>query len=136
MTEQIEQNAYAQFLVRTATDEAFRAALLADAKGALKSQGVEIPEGIEITVVEDTPAQLHLVLPPKLSEELSAEELEAINGGFFDKIKMKHVTAFMTGYGTTMVAGLPVIIMTQGAAFPAVKAGAVTVGVGAAIAAD
>ena len=78
-----EQNPYTQLLARAVTDEAFRAALLADTAGTLKAQGFEIPEGIEIKAVEDTPAQLHLVLPPMLPEELSDEELEAVNGGFF-----------------------------------------------------
>ena len=82
MTEQIEQNAYTQVLVRAATDEAFRAALLSDATGTLRSLGVEIPEGVAIKAVENTDTVFHLILPPKISEEMSDEELDAVSGGY------------------------------------------------------
>lgn len=115
MTEQIEQNPFMQVLARAVTDEAFRAALLADTSGTLKAQGFEIPEGIEIKAVEDTPAQLHLVLPPMLPEELSDEELEAINGGFFSRRTWGAIA-----FGATSVLGAPAIVMTGGAAAPLV----------------
>ena len=109
MSEQIAQNAYTRFLVQAVTDEAFRAALLADAKGALKSQGVDIPEGIEIKVVEDTPTQLHLVLPPRLPEEMSDAELEAVNGGWFGRTLGAGIGAAFGG-----VASIGVMIGTGG----------------------
>jgi len=108
MTEQIEQNAYTQVLVRAATDEAFRAALLSDATGTLRSLGVEIPEGVAIKAVEDTDTVFHLIVPPKISEEMSDEELGAVNGGWF---------------GRTLGAGI-------GAAFGGLLATGVIVGTG------
>lgn len=77
-----EQTAYAQFLVRAATDEAFRAELLSDPAGTLKAEGIAVPEGVEIKPLEDTDTVFHLILPPKLSEEMSDEDLAAVSGGY------------------------------------------------------
>ncbi|WP_186388247.1 MULTISPECIES: NHLP leader peptide family RiPP precursor [unclassified Stappia] len=130
----IEQNAHTQVLVRAATDEAFRAALLSDATGTLKSLGVEIPEGIEIKAVEDTHESLHLVLPPLVSEDMSDDELAAINGGF---LKLKHLAGFGIGASAVMIGGGALaIIATGGAAAPLVGAAMIGGGVAGAVIAD
>ncbi len=65
---------------RVAADPAFRAYLITDPRAAISSVlGVEIPEGVEITVHESTPTHVHLALPPY--EPASDDDLGAISGG-------------------------------------------------------
>ena len=52
-----------------------------------RETGQELPEGVEIEVLESTPKKLYLVLPLKVeseempSDELSNEQLDAVAGG-------------------------------------------------------
>src|SRR5687768_4212471 len=56
----------AELIERAAKDEAFRRALLADPKGTIDRElGVQVPEGVALTVVEETPGSRYLVLPPR-----------------------------------------------------------------------
>jgi hypothetical protein len=57
------QNA-ARITERAAKDPAFRAELLADPKGVLARElGVALPDYLEVTVLEETPGSVYLVLP-------------------------------------------------------------------------
>ena len=40
-----------------------------------------MPDGMAVTVVENTDKQFHLVLPPAPTDELSDEALDAVAGG-------------------------------------------------------
>ena len=56
--------------------------LVADPKGVLAEEGIEIEQGYEIKVVEDTEKVSHLVLPPAPPPgELSESELDGVAGG-------------------------------------------------------
>ena len=74
-----------QVLAASATHSDLRASLLADPRAALRQFGIEIREGVEIRVAENTPEVLHLALPPAsppvASDDLSDEQLEAASGG-------------------------------------------------------
>jgi hypothetical protein len=63
-------------------DEAFKRKLLADPVATLKAEGVELPAGISIKVLEDDDKVHHLVIPAK-SSELSEGDLEKVVGGGF-----------------------------------------------------
>ena len=70
-----------QIVSKAAHDEQFRAALLADPKEAIATEfEVQVPESYEITVHESKGTELHLALPPDMSN-LSEQDLEAIAGG-------------------------------------------------------
>ena len=63
-------------------DPAFKAELIANPAAALKAEGIDVPAGMAVTVVEDTGKHFHLVLPPAPTDELSDEALDAVAGGF------------------------------------------------------
>ncbi len=62
-------------------DPAFKAGLIANPAAALRAEGIDVPAGMAVTVVENTDKQFHLVLPPVPSDELSDEGLDAVAGG-------------------------------------------------------
>ena len=72
---------------RSIEDEEFRQRLLDDPKGILEQElGRQLPEGVEVRVVEESADTIYLVLPSASAlgdqgGELSDEELEAVAGG-------------------------------------------------------
>ena len=70
----------AHLVSKAADDSEFRASLIADPKAAINSElDIDIPDGVSVSVVEDTPTAVHLVLPP--SGQVPPEVLEEISGG-------------------------------------------------------
>ena len=64
---------------RIASDPAFREALLNDPRSALAAlTGTEIPESIRITVHEESPADIHLVIAAQSA--LADSDLELVAG--------------------------------------------------------
>jgi hypothetical protein len=55
-------------------DNTFKDRLLSDPAKVLRAEGVKIPQGVEVRIVEDTENVLHVVLPVKPA---SQEALEA-----------------------------------------------------------
>lgn len=76
-----------QVIVKAWKDEAFKQRLLADPAAVLDGEGVEIPGGLDVRVVEDTDSRIHLVIPaaPSVPDELNDEQLEGVAGGFIFK---------------------------------------------------
>ncbi len=73
---------YGKIVAKAWGDEEFKKRLLADPKNTLKENGVQVPENIDIKVMENTDKLIHLPLPPKPKEgELSDEQLENIAAG-------------------------------------------------------
>ena len=62
-------------------DDDYKARLKADPASALAEQGLDIPDGIEVKVVENTDDVVYFTLPPEPSEVLDDEALEAVAGG-------------------------------------------------------
>ena len=76
-----------QIIAKAWMDEGFKQRLLADPAAALKQEGLDIPEGLRIKVVENTDKLVHFVLPAKpSSHELSDEQLDKVAGGFCGRI--------------------------------------------------
>ena len=63
----------------------FRAKLLSDGNGALKALGIQVPEGVTVKFVEDTPSVWHFVIPAA-EGELSDAELDHVAGGFAQQL--------------------------------------------------
>ena len=63
-------------------DEAFRAKLLKDPRGAIEdATGMAVPESFTVHVHEESATDFHLVLPPAGSR-LSDHELRDVSGAF------------------------------------------------------
>ena len=60
--------------LKAATDAEFRARLLADPAGTLAAEGVEVPEGVGVRVVEPTADEILLSIPPVLPEGTEIDE--------------------------------------------------------------
>jgi hypothetical protein len=72
------QDALVDVLQRATTDPEYRESLKADPAGVLAAAGVDVPDGVTYTVVENTADHAHIVLPPLEEEdELGGEMLEA-----------------------------------------------------------
>lgn len=64
-----------QIIEKAWKDPDFMAQLLADPKSAIQSSfGVELPEDIELQVVEETPSSYVLVIPPNPADLASSKD--------------------------------------------------------------
>ena len=73
----------AAIVARALEDDAYREALLVNPKAAIQQAfGKELPLGLEVRVVEESPNVVYLVLPPKPVVDLSDGDLDAVAGGF------------------------------------------------------
>ncbi len=70
-----------EFNAKLLSDDAFRQEFKNDPTAFMRSQGMEIPEGMTFEVVESTPQKQYIVMPPKQSEELSDDDLATVSGG-------------------------------------------------------
>ena len=76
--------AQAQRVVAKAwADDAFKAALIADPRATLAQEGIALPEGLTLKVLENTADTLHVILPPPPAAALSDEAVGAVAGGVF-----------------------------------------------------
>jgi len=73
---------WGQLVAKVWADPQLKARLLSDPKAVLQEQGLPVPPGMQIRVVENTEQVIHLPLPAKPSkEELSEEDLAQVAGG-------------------------------------------------------
>jgi hypothetical protein len=73
---------WSQLVAKAWDDPAFKQRLLADPAAVLKENGLKVPAGVQVKVVENTDKVVHLTLPAKPSPaELSEEELHRAAGG-------------------------------------------------------
>lgn len=80
----VNQDTASQILNRTLSrcwsDAGYKAKLLADPAGVFKAEGLPMPEGVELRVLEDTDQTVHLVIPVR-PQALPEEALDAVAGG-------------------------------------------------------
>ncbi len=80
MTEQQQQfqQKWGQLVARAWSDEGFKRRLLAEPAAVLKEAGLNVAEGVQINMSENTDRLAHLVLPAKpASGDISEEQLTA-----------------------------------------------------------
>lgn len=76
-----KENPMRKIIAKCWEDEEFKKRLMAAPNDVLRAEGVRIPEGITVKVVEDTDTQVHLVLPCSRSKLFDAD-LDAVSGGW------------------------------------------------------
>jgi hypothetical protein len=74
---------FAKIIAKAWRDPAFKVELIANPAVALKAEGIDVPAGMAVTVLENTDKHFHLVLPPVPTDELSDEALDAVAGGIW-----------------------------------------------------
>ena len=81
MTE--HRNALAEIFGTAWKDDAFKARFMSDPKGVLAEKGIEMPDGMNVEVVENTDNMVHITLPaaPADPNAVSDAELSAASGG-------------------------------------------------------
>lgn len=67
--------AYARIHAKAWQDEGYRQRLLDDPAAVLREEGLHVPEGKTVRVVENTPDVAHFVLPAKPASPLREEDL-------------------------------------------------------------
>ena len=81
MTEQ--RNQLAELFAACWKDDALKARFMADPRAVLAERGIEMPDGIDVTVVENTDNTVHITLPvpPDGHAEMTMEDLSQAAGG-------------------------------------------------------
>ncbi len=81
MTEQ--NNAFAELFAACWKDDALKARFMADPKAVLAERGIDMPDNIDVKVVENSDNTVHITMPmaPDGHEEMSMEELSQAAGG-------------------------------------------------------
>jgi len=74
------ENPLQRIIAKCWEDEAFKAKLLADPAATLEAEGVELPEGVTVNVLEDTAQVRNLVIPAQPGR-LADELLESMAAG-------------------------------------------------------
>ena len=81
MNQEVQNDQINNILAKCWADASFKQQLLADPVAALKAEGIEIPAGYTVRVLENTDKVINYVLPPNPNAELSDSELESVAGG-------------------------------------------------------
>jgi hypothetical protein len=76
----MNKQAYEKVSAKCWANPAFKEQLLADPAGTLKAEGVELPEGLKVSAVEDSAGQFTFVIPAQHAE-LTDDMLEGVVGG-------------------------------------------------------
>jgi len=84
MNQEVQNDPINNILAKCWADASFKQQLLADPTAALKAEGIEIPAGYTVRVLENTDKVLNYILPLNPNAELSDAELEAVAGGKTD----------------------------------------------------
>jgi len=74
------ENPMQKIITRCWEDEEFKKRLMADPAKILDAEGVSVPDGVSIRVVEDTDQVRTLIIPPAPSH-LDDDQLKGITGG-------------------------------------------------------
>lgn len=69
-----------RLIAKSWADDGFKGRLISNPMDTLRAEGVEVPAGMTVRVVENTSNVVHLVLPAKPTD-LSDEDLDKVAGG-------------------------------------------------------
>ena len=80
MNSEEQSKKYGQLVAKCWTDEGFKAKLMANPAAVLKAEGLDLPAGTSINVVENTNKVFNVFIPAK-PVELTDEQLDTVAGG-------------------------------------------------------
>jgi len=66
---------YAKVIAKAWSDASFKEKLLADPRAVLEAEGISVPPGVDVKVVEQTDKQLFFVLPAR-PEDIGSIDVE------------------------------------------------------------
>lgn len=75
------QKAYGKLVAKAWEDESFKAELLTDPMKVFKENGIEVPDGLQVRMLENTTDTMHFILPPVPSDELTDDQLTGVSDG-------------------------------------------------------
>ena len=64
-----------KIIAKAWADESFKERLLSDSRRVLQEEGIPVPPGVEVKVLEQTDMQLYVVLPKKPTDSEVIEDL-------------------------------------------------------------
>jgi hypothetical protein len=78
----MSQEKLQELFARCWKDEAFRKRFKSEPAAVLDEEGFDVPEGIKVKVIENSPNEMNIVLPANPeSMELSDSEMDQVAGG-------------------------------------------------------
>jgi hypothetical protein len=80
MDQEQQSKKMSQIVAKCWADDSFKQQLLAEPMATLKAEGVELPEGLAVNVLQNTTNTFNLVIPVKPTE-LSGIDLDHVAGG-------------------------------------------------------
>ena len=80
MNPEEQQQAYQKIIAKCWADEDFKEQFLADPASVLRDEGIEVPSGINVRAVENTPEKMTIVVP-RQPENMEADEVDRVAGG-------------------------------------------------------
>jgi Nitrile hydratase, alpha chain len=81
MKNQDFRQVFSQIIVKTWKDPQFKQKLLKDPQSALREEGIDFQDGINLVAHANTDNEFHFILPRKPSEDLSDQQLAEIAAG-------------------------------------------------------
>jgi hypothetical protein len=73
-----------KIIAKAWADESFKEKFLSDSRAVLEAEGIPVPPGVEVKILEQTDTQFYIVLPKKPTDSEVIEDLghrESAGGG-------------------------------------------------------
>ena len=80
MDQEKSQQTWGKIVAKAWSEPEFKKRLLSDPNAVLKENGMDVPEGVKVQVLEDTNQLVHLALPAP-PDELDLDQLDKAAGG-------------------------------------------------------
>ena len=98
-SEETMYKAWARLVARAWAEDEFRQRLIAEPAAVLAENGVSLPEGARVRVVEFSEGDVIVPLPERPSGALSDEDLEKVAGGVTDPSAIGQFKVLLGGGG-------------------------------------
>ena len=82
----MNEQTYKTIVTKCWGDPDFKHRLIVDPVATLRTEAFSVPDGIKVTVVENTASEFTFVIPPE-SVELSDDALDDVSGGIIPDLK-------------------------------------------------